>query len=426
MYRGPLCSSTIARLILALTLCSLVVGCDLATMARFSYDNATAPHSWQDDSGTSTVPFTLIDNHIILPVNLNGGETLKFVLDSGAGASVLIDSRNTRALDLEVSATMTVSGVGSGPDPTAGIIRDITLGLGSLEMREQSLIHLPLDAIPFFHELDDVYFDGVIGAPFFSRFLVSIDYDRMEVRFSEPGTAVEQRSGADWQSVPLDIVSGVPYLKAEVANADGTPVELLLLADTGARGTVSLTPATNTGIRAPEHYYSVVTKGLSGDVVSHIGLAPSLTLANYTLGSLPVSYDMEGGEEEAGSNGLIGNELLRRFNLVFDHPGERLYLQPNRNFSDPLEADRSGLLLRPHGGGIIVRQVAVGSAAANSGLADGDIITSFDGVAATPATISQLKRALASPADSIHLCWVSASESYCEQIPLANRIRHSS
>ena len=423
MIRNLLYSSTNFRLLLAVILCTQAAGCDFATMARFSYDNATAPHKWQDDSNTTTVPFTLVDNHIILPVTLNGGEPMKFVLDSGAGASVLIDSRSTRALDLEVSATITVSGVGKGPDPAAGVIRDITLGVGGLEMQEQSLIHLPLEAIPFFHEMDDVYFDGVIGAPFFSRFLVSVDYDRMEVSFSEPGTAGLQHSGAGWQSLPLEIVFGVPYLKAEVANPDGTPLEVRLLADTGARGTVSLTPATNTDIQAPDHYYQVVTQGLSGDVVSRVGLAPSLSLAGNTLGSLPVSYDVEGGEEEADSNGLIGNEVLRRFNLVFDYPGQRLYLQPNRNFSDPLEADRSGLLLRPHGGGVVVRRVAADSAAVGSGLAEGDIITSFDGIAATPATISELKRALARPVDYIHLCWMSASVSHCEDVPLATRIQ---
>ncbi len=422
MKRDYLSSSTSSRLLLVVILCALAGGCDLATMARFSYDNATAPHSWRDDSGTTTVPFTLVDNHIILPVTLNGSEQLQFVLDSGAAASVLIDSRGTRALDLEVSATMTVSGVGNGPDPTAGIIRDITLGVGGLEMQEQSLIHLPLEAIPFFHELDDVYFDGVIGAPFFSRFLVSIDYDSMMVSFSEPDAGVGRPSGAGWSSVPLEIVSGVPYLKTEVGNANGVPVEVLLLADTGARGTVSLTPATNADIQTPEHYYPMVSQGLSGDVISHVALAPSLTLADHELGRLPVSYDVEGGEEEADSNGIVGNEILRRFNLVFDYTGARLYLQPNANFSDPLETDRSGLELRPHGGGVIVRKVAADSAAAGSGLAEGDIITSFDGVAATPATISALKRALASHADHIHLCWMSASVSQCGDVPLENRI----
>ncbi|QFU76856.1 PDZ domain-containing protein [Halioglobus maricola] len=428
MHDKPFSPTTHIRVLLAALLCSLATGCELVTMARFSYDNATAPHSWHNGTGTTTVPFSLVDNHIILPVRVNDSAPLNFVLDSGAAASVLIDSRGSRALKLQPSSTITVSGVGNGPDPTAAVIRDTTLGVGSLEMEEQSLIHLPLEAIPFFRELDDAYFDGVIGAPFFSRFLVAIDYGRMEISFSEPGYFSEpgdeeqQQPGAGWQSVPLEIISGVPYLHTRVSNDNGTPVDVMLLADTGARGTVSLTPATHAELEPPRYYYSEVGQGLSGDVISRVTMAPSLTLANYQLGHLPVSYDIDGGEQEAGSNGILGNEILRRFNLVFDYSSDRLYLQPNDNFSDSLEADRSGLQVRPHTAGAIVRKVAGDSTASKSGLAEGDIITSFDGIAVTPTTIAGLKRALTSHAAAIHLCWTAASLNHCEDVALAPRM----
>ena len=63
----------------AVVLLLLCTGCELITMARFSYDDATASYTWSSEARETVVPFTLVDNHIILPVRVNGSEPLNFV-----------------------------------------------------------------------------------------------------------------------------------------------------------------------------------------------------------------------------------------------------------------------------------------------------------------------------------------------------------
>jgi hypothetical protein len=82
----------------------LLGGCQLAEMAQFSYANTTATHRWVDDARSTTLHFELIDDHIVLPVSVNESEPLNFVLDSGAGATVILESRHTNTLALEKSA----------------------------------------------------------------------------------------------------------------------------------------------------------------------------------------------------------------------------------------------------------------------------------------------------------------------------------
>ena len=182
-------------------------GCQLVEMARFSYANTKATHQWANDQLSTTIPFTLVDDHIILPVRVNGSESLNFVLDSGAGAMAIIDSRASRALQLDMGGEVPVSGAGNGADPIAHIVRDTSFSAGDLRLQGLSVVYLPLEAIPFFDDLDDVYFDGVIGAPFFSRFIVEIDYDRQLVTFTEPSAAAKRlaKLGDGWQAVPLQI-----------------------------------------------------------------------------------------------------------------------------------------------------------------------------------------------------------------------------
>jgi len=409
----------------AAVLMFLCGGCQLMDMARFSYDNATSSHSWATANHETTVPFTLIDNHVILPVRINGSETMNFVLDSGAAATVIMDSRKTRSLALESSSQITVSGVGAGPDPVAHIVRDTTLALGSLQLEGQSVVYLPMASVPFFTDLDDVYFDGVVGAPFFSRFTVAIDYDRKLITFSEPSGAREVDALAgEWRVIPLQIEGGVPYLAAQVSNTHGAPVEVKLLADTGARGALSLTPETHQGLPLPTAYFETVNQGLSGDVASRMTMSESLALGPYPLGALPVDYALAGGESDNNSNGILGNEVLSRFNLVFDYQNERLLLSPNQHFAQPLSADRSGLQIRPHQLGGIVRRIAPDSSAAGSSLQVGDIITSFNATPVSTLTVGELKRALASDARSVELCWQSGVRSVCEDLPLASRFRN--
>ena len=401
----------------------LLGGCQLTDMVQFSYANAVATHRWADEARSTTVHFELIDDHIVLPVSINDSEPLSFVLDSGAAATVILESRHTRALPLELGAELSVSGVGDGASPMARIVEGTNLSLGSVRLEGLSVIYLPLESVPFLNNFDEVYFDGVIGAPFFERFVVEIDYDRQLISFSEPDSAeaqVDQR-GTDWLELPLQIQSGVPYLTTQINTGAEQPVSVKLLVDTGYRGPVSLTPETHDEIYEPREYFSTVGKGLSGDVQIKVGMSDSLALGSFQLNHVPVSYSISGGESDNDSNGLLGNEVLSRFNVVFDYPNERMFVAPNKQFAVPINADKSGLLIRPHRMGAVVKSVARGSVGHGNEPRVDDIITSIDGTPMTHSSISKLKQLLASEREAVSVCWLSGDQPYCGDLALASR-----
>jgi predicted aspartyl protease len=410
----------------ALALVSVTIffaACQTIDTARFSYANSRSTHSWSGTTQTTTVPFSLVDNHIVLPVSVNGSETMDFVLDSGAAASVIFESYHTRMLSLQTSGELHISGAGDGGDAVAGIAKNISLSVGSLRTEGQSLLYLPIGSVPFFDDMDDVYFDGVLGALFFERFRVMIDYHQQLLSFSEPGYESSEVTEAmeAWEWLPLHMESGLPYLTTEVTDNRGEPVTVKLLVDTGARGLMSLNPETSASLAPPERHFSTVSQGLSGNVQGLVGITDSLSLGPYRLLNLPINYTVTGGESDHQSNGILSNEVLSRFNLLFDGPGGRLYFTPNWRFDMPITADRSGLSIRAHSAGGIIKRVAPRSAGDVLGLAAGDIITSFDGTTVTPETITVLKRELASPRDSLHLCWRSRTEGVCGDILLQSR-----
>ena len=80
-------------------------------------------------------------------------------------------------------------------------------------------------------------------------------------------------------------------------------------------------------------------------------------------------------------NGNLGNETLRRFNVVFDYSRETIYLKPNYAFREPYEHDMSGLEITTDGDnfeGIIIVRVEPNSSAEKLGLKPGDRILSVN------------------------------------------------
>jgi hypothetical protein len=401
----------------------LLAGCQLAEMAQFGYANATATHRWLDDTRSTTLRFELIDDHIIVPVSVNASEPLNFVLDSGAAATVILESQSTNALLLEMGGKLSVSGVGTGPSPEAFVVADTDLSLGSVRLEGLSVVYLPLSSVPFFNNLDEVYFDGVIGAPFFERFVVEIDYDRQLISFSEPGSVAARAAlaSAGWEELPLQIQSGLPYLATQISTATEHSVAVKLLVDTGYRGPVSLTPQTHAEIDEPLEYFAIVSQGLSGDVHSRVAISEHMAIGSFQLDNLPVSYAVSGGESDGGSNGLIGNEVLSRFNLIFDYPNERMLVTPSRRFEVPINADRSGLLIRSHQQGAVVKSIGNDSAGDRLDIRIDDIITSIDSRPVTPLNIAELKGVLASDRETVSVCWLSGERPHCGDLFLVSR-----
>jgi len=63
------------------------------------------------------------------------------------------------------------------------------------------------------------------------------------------------------------------------------------------------------------------------------------------------------------TGGLLGNDLLRRFNLVFNYPNREIHITPNKNFNEEFDYAYTGLGIYYINGKIIVEDVIAGSPA---------------------------------------------------------------
>ena len=218
-------------------------------------------------------------------------------------------------------------------------------------------------------------------------------------------------------------MDGIAHVRASVGDRERRSTAVMLRVDTGYRELMALSASTSDRLEPPTDYFPTRSSDLSGEPTGRVGIVPWLQLGSFRLADVPVEFRLNGVSTREGVNGVLGNELLNRFNLRFDHPGQRLYLAPNHRYRAPLTADRSGLQIRANRAGGVNEGVAPGSAGAAVGLSAGDVITSFNGTPATPETLTLLKRELASERESVNLCWRSRVECRCADLILASRFR---
>jgi len=72
--------------------------------------------------------------------------------------------------------------------------------------------------------------------------------------------------------------------------------------------------------------------------------------------------------------GLVGNDLLRRFNVILNYPAQEIHIKPNIHFKEAFDYRYSGLALFYEEGHVLVDGVAKDSPAEKAGIKEGDII----------------------------------------------------
>jgi predicted metalloprotease with PDZ domain len=72
--------------------------------------------------------------------------------------------------------------------------------------------------------------------------------------------------------------------------------------------------------------------------------------------------------------GLIGNDILRRFNVVLNYERRDIYLMPNSHFNEQFDYSYTGIELYYIDGKILVGDVAKDSPAEKAGLQEGDVV----------------------------------------------------
>lgn len=334
------------------------------------------------------IPFDYRGGHIYLGVRVAGRE-IPFLLDSGAGMT-MIDPAVAETLALDPGGT--IPGAGAGGMAEFEITRLPGFALEGIEFDTQTVAIFPVSELT--GRFSGVEAGGILGYDFLSRFLTRIDYRRRLISFYRPGTRRPPET-ADSLSAPL--LHRIFSLTASVDGIEGT-----FLVDTGANMSIlqrRFADAHRLLDGRPSIELSVA--GAGGEDRAVAARLDSLRFGGVRFDA-PVFMIPQGGKGIGafeGLAGIIGNDILERFDVWLDYAGQQIVIEEGGSRGMPFWRDRSGMLLAAGpDGGLRVLLVIPGTPAAEAGIAAGDVLVSVGGVPAGADSLERIRDLLSGDA----------------------------
>jgi hypothetical protein len=320
------------------------------------------------------IPFTQLTGGVVILHALldDFSDTLNFILDSGS-SGISLDSTTVAELKLR-------------PEPSDRTIRGIAgiRKVGFLYKRKLRFPRLTIDSLDFhvndYSILTTVYgerIDGIIGYSVLSRYIVKIDYDSLKLDFCSRGSIRYPRGGYLFKPV----MTTLPVQFARIK--DGTTHTARFLHDIGAGVCLMLSKdfAEDSAVLYKKRkLWAKEGEGVGGKIDMHLTVVKELKLGPYRFRNIPtyIFDDVYNVTSYPYLGGLIGNDILRRFNAILNYEKKDIYLVPNTHFRDPFDYSYSGIELYFIEGQVVIGDVATKSPAELAGLREGDVVVAIN------------------------------------------------
>lgn len=322
----------------------------------------------------SIVPFSLAaESVILLKATLVGHQdTLTFVLDTGS-SGISLDSTTAASLGLTpVRSDINIRGI-------AGVRKAAFVYNQKLKFPG-----LTVDSLDFhindYQFLSYVYgtqVDGVIGYALFSRYIVKVDYDVRKIEICSQGPIEYPKGGHLLQP----FIRTLPVQTARLR--DHHKIAARFLFDIGAGLSLVLSrdfERDSLVLRKKRKRFPIQAHGVGGKLRMDMTLVKKFRLGPYRFRNVPtmVFEDEFNVTAYPYLGGLIGNQLLKRFNVIFNYQQREIYLKPNSLYRTPFEYSYSGMDLYYVNQATIIGSVVEGSPADLAGLKEGDVVVAIN------------------------------------------------
>jgi predicted aspartyl protease len=259
---------------------------------------------------------------ILLPVEVNGQGPFEFILDTGAGTSLV---------STELAQTLAIKILGSKEGKSAGGAVSVSLGkVDSLAVAGLKLEQVDVGVVDLSQigKAVGAKIDGDLGYNFLKHFRISIDYRQNEIRFDDP----KRREAAGRRSRAI----------TEVAMRLASPAKPLILVDVYANGAGPFQFVIDTGTS---------TTAITPELAKQLGVASSPvgpattggaqvnvtagTLQSFQVGDAKIDnanvivadfFAMLSNAVGTKLDGIVGYNFLCNYRVAFDYPNQTLSL----------------------------------------------------------------------------------------------------
>lgn len=268
-----------------------------------------------------SIPFELgADHRIYISCRVNGSSPLRFLFDTGATDWVINPDSPRSTYPVVFDGSVDNNGA-------TGRNRVATSSHNRLEIGHQVLEEVSLISIPYPPEL----WDGVVGLSFIARQVTEIDHKKRKIYLYRADRYLPSRQAI---KLKVNFVMGVPVIPVRLT-INGKKYKTRLEIDTGSDRVIDLnTPFVKQhrllGTQQPFAISRITSSDTNGGVLENVYFDRA-KLGDYTFVRIPGAFStvVSGVQSSSEMDGVMGNNFLKRFNIVCDFAHGAVYLLPN-------------------------------------------------------------------------------------------------
>jgi predicted aspartyl protease len=276
-------------------------------------------------SGTVTIPFTYVDNRMMVVCTINGQGPFYMVVDTGDPGFTITPEV---AQKLAVPVHYRSGGSGAGNNTVRfGTTKLADFSIGALPFKNMEVAVFDLSEIRT--KLGLPHLDGSVGYPMFEQYLTFVNVDRSTISLSNRSVSAP----ANATTTPFSLKGTIPVVAAKIDGIATTAV-----VDTGDRSSLTLfTPfAKRNGFygKYPSRPNVITGFGIGGPVRGDVFTLPSLDVLGTRLTGVVTRASRQARGVFVGTDqgGSIGTGLLKRFNIVWDYRHKTIIAWPSKYF----------------------------------------------------------------------------------------------
>lgn len=324
------------------------------------------------------IPFDYSNNFIILTVRFNKLLPLKFILDTGAEHTILSKREISDLLQVRYDREFHVAGSDLSEELVAYLVRQISFDIADKVVAPQEDILVLKEDYFRFEEYAGLDVHGIMSASIFSKYILKINYQKAVITLYDRRYYKDGESG--YAMLPVEVNRNKIYLNTKIQILPDSVAPVKLLLDTGASLPFLLFSDTHPLLQPPAKAIpSSIGMGLGGFIEGYAGRVYQAEIGPFAQKNAVAYFQtldsLRGKEYLNKRNGLIGNSILSRYNLIIDYYDGKIWLKPTRAFKRPFEFDRSGIFLIASGlthRNFTVQTIITNSPAEAAGLMRGD------------------------------------------------------
>ncbi len=322
----------------------------------YGFAEAQSNFRINNDKGIFTMPFELVNNLVIIPLEINGLE-LSFLLDTGVDATILFSLGTREDLELKNTEEILLRGWGDGEPIRALKSSGNEVKMGDIFNPDLN-VYLVFDNPLGLSNRMGVPVNGIIGYDLFKDFIIEFNYVSKRILIYNPQNYNARRCK---KCDELDIIlyRNKPYVNI-TGEINKKSIPLNMLVDSGSGDALWLFE-NDSDIKLPaDQFKDFLGFGIGGSIYGSRSRIDGINFGKYTFPSITASFPdsayYKGINTYESRNGSIGAQVLKRLHLTIDYPAKKLRFRPNKDFNKPFEYDMSGVIVA-HDGFTVIEDI---------------------------------------------------------------------